>query len=194
VAHVSPDTFIDLLDGTVDESSVAHLSSCAACRDQLAQLRATWQAAAAADMPEPSPLFWEYLSARIHEAVGAEQPVGARSRGLTWSWRFGLVVTAAAATIALAIGLRVARHSDQAQSPGSSTLATMSEPRVELLADDEPLAFVADLASDIDWDNIGEQSLASHGDADLALAGLSDVERLELQRLLREALGQESLL
>ncbi len=46
----------------------------AVCRAELARLDEVLRDVAAVDMPEPSPLFWDYLSARIRDRVAHEPP------------------------------------------------------------------------------------------------------------------------
>src|SRR5262249_18925978 len=70
--HLTPDELVDLAEGERPESSAPHLARCAACRAQLAEMRGTWAAAADADVPEPSPLFWDHFSQRVHDAVAAD--------------------------------------------------------------------------------------------------------------------------
>src|SRR5438132_12929430 len=70
--HLTPDDLVDLADGTRPESSAPHLASCATCRAQLNEMRAMMSAVADVDVPEPSPLFWNHFSQRVHEAVAAE--------------------------------------------------------------------------------------------------------------------------
>ena len=86
MTHLYPDTFVDLLDGTLAASAVPQLASCDTCRQQLANLRVTWQAAADVEVPEPSPLFWDHLSARVHDAVSAEMQPRAAWWRIDWSW------------------------------------------------------------------------------------------------------------
>jgi hypothetical protein len=198
VTHLSPETFVDLLEGAIDERAASHLASCAACRAQLAELRSTWQVTVDAEMPEPSPLFWDHLSARIREAVASEPA----HRGWldTFGWRWGIagVLSAAVAAVALIAVLDTGRPEPAAGSNAAVTQASVSDassgPAADPLADDESLGFVADLASNIDWDESGGLGLAARGAADVAVAGLNDDERMELQRLLHEALGQQHLL
>src|SRR5471032_1248770 len=88
MSHLSPDQFVDLAEGTKPEASLPHLASCEPCRRQLADMRAMMSEAAAADPLEPSPLFWDHLSARVREAVDEE-----RARPQSWrgSWRESLL-------------------------------------------------------------------------------------------------------
>jgi len=55
------------------------------------------------------------------------------------------------------------------------------------------LGFVADLASNINWDSASDFGLTAHGDADRALADMDDADRAELRRLLDEALGNRAI-
>ena len=63
--HLSPEHLIDLAEGAAAESSAPHLQTCAECRRQLETLRGAMSEAAAVGVPEPSPLFWDRLSARV---------------------------------------------------------------------------------------------------------------------------------
>ena len=198
--HLSSETFVDLLDGTVAESEVQHLGSCDACRNQLAQLRATLHMAVQTEVPEPSPLFWDHLASRVREDVRreAEQPREAAgwiaTLRVSW-WRLGGLVSVATAAVALVVSLQTPRV---AQAPGAQTIGIAS-PSIALVPDatdssdsidqDEPLGFVADLASSVDWDDAVELGFSSPGDVDRSLVNLDEGERVELQRLLHEALG-----
>jgi len=101
--HLNAADLIDLAEGARDESSVPHLAECARCRQQLLELREMMDAAAgAADVPEPSPLFWDHLSRRVHLAV-AEESGGRRGR-LGWrAWRRAFVPASAMALAAVLV-------------------------------------------------------------------------------------------
>jgi hypothetical protein len=77
--HLSAEDLVDLAEGVLPESSAPHLASCDACRAQLADLRAMMTTAVEAEVPEPSPLFWDQLSRRVHDAV--EEEANARLNG-----------------------------------------------------------------------------------------------------------------
>src|SRR5579871_7043009 len=76
MAHLTPEQFVDIAEGTVAEGDVSHLSACAVCGRQLAEMRALMAEAADVEVPEPSPLYWDRLSARVRDAVAheAERP------------------------------------------------------------------------------------------------------------------------
>ena len=196
MSHLSPETFVDLLDGSLSETSVPHLVECPACRQQLAELRATWQAAEAIEAPEPSPLFWDHFSARVHEAISTE-PVGKRRWWQGTRWRVAIVAGAAVAVLVVAATLGPLRSGEVSRvtAPTERAVAVV-EPAAraaEPLPDDESLGFVADLASNINWDSAADFGLTAHGDADRALADMDDADRAELRRLLDEALGNRAI-
>jgi hypothetical protein len=190
VGHLSPDTLVDLLDGTLDAGSVPHLATCPSCRQQLDELRA---ASAAVDrhIPEPSPAFWDHLSARISERIASEPPARRAWWAFDWSWRGATVALATAAVVVLAVAVSLERPTVVAPA-GTDAIErpAVVESAMTAAADDEPIAFVADLASELDWDSVAEAGLAPRGSVDVAVTDLTDGERVELQRLLTEALGK----
>ena len=193
MSHLSPETFVDLLDGTTREDAVPHLAACDVCRRELETLRATWQAAVDADVPEPSPLFWDHLSARVASAVAAEgQTKRAPWWRVGWSWNVAGLAAAAAAAVIVAVLVRPLGPATPVATTSSAPAAVASSAPAEPLAplaDDESIALVADLASELDWDGVSEMGLAAEGGAARAVAELDEGERVELQRLLAEALG-----
>jgi len=196
MSHLSPDTFVDLLDGTTREDAVPHLATCDVCRRELESLRATWHAAADADVPEPSPLFWDHLSARVASAVAAEgTSKPAPWWRLGWSWNMAGLVGAAAAAVLVAVLVRPFNPAaPEMTTIAPSAVATVVGQADTLapLADDESMALVADLASELDWDGVSEMGLAAEGGAARAVAELDDAERVELRRLLAEELGPDA--
>jgi hypothetical protein len=198
VNHLTAQTFVDLLDGAQRETDVPHLAACAACRQHLADIRAAWQATADVEAPEPSPLFWDHLAVRVREAVAAEP----RPRASWWeqlriaslTWRIAALASAAAA-VALVVTLQVPRNASTGQQGAVSTPPSAQRVPAPVgvalpaLADDESMRFVADLASGIDWETAGEIGLRAEGGADRVVSDLDDGERVELRRLLTEAMA-----
>src|SRR3974390_55701 len=78
MAHLKPARLVDLAAGVEAEQSVTPLAECEMCRRALAELRATMAAIKTPRdpgsnvVPEPSPLFWDHLSARVRDAVAEE--------------------------------------------------------------------------------------------------------------------------
>lgn len=194
MAHLSPDTFIDLLDGTLHEDAVPHLRVCEPCRAQLVELRQAWQAAAETDVPEPSPLFWDHLSRRVHDAVVADTvPVRRWWYVGAWGW-FGLAGASVAALI-LTVTFPLLRGPVAPGRPAASSVQAVAGVPASLeplpaLEDDPSIGLVADLTSDMDVESaLPELGLGARGAADRALSELDADERAELSRLLAEEMG-----
>ncbi len=91
MSHLTPEEFVDAVDGTLgplSDDRLRHLKGCVRCRDELASLGATLRDTRAADIPEPSPLFWDHLSRRVRERISKEAETEARaaSAGDAWWW------------------------------------------------------------------------------------------------------------
>src|ERR1043166_5207100 len=100
--HLTPDELVDLADGTRRPASVPHLSKCDMCRRQVAELRSTLSLAASANIPEPSPLFWDQFSVRVRDAIAATP----ERTGWRWLWarfRWPLAIAAAPAIVVLSV-------------------------------------------------------------------------------------------
>jgi hypothetical protein len=63
--HVSDETLADLLDGAADPAAAAHLGACEPCRERLDEARIGMALARRADVPEPSPLYWEAFPRQV---------------------------------------------------------------------------------------------------------------------------------
>ncbi len=192
--HLSPEDFIDALEGRRAAAELPHLGECDACRARLGDLHAAWLAAAAVDVPEPSPLFWDHLSARVRDAIAAE-PVPARRWWLVpGSWRAASLTAALAAAVAVLVAVGVRPPSTPSSTVASQVAASdaVSPSRAAedpfTIENDEPLALVADLASELDWDSAAEFGFTSRDGADRAIAEMSEAERAELERILTDAL------
>jgi hypothetical protein len=193
--HLRPDELIDLAEGTRAESSATHLADCAVCRLHLAELKATISAAADVDVPEPSPLFWDHFSARLHDAVAAE---GLPRRSF-WTWPPVVIPAVSVVTAVLAVAITLNWGS---ADPGIAPLPSVGPAPValpvasaELLADpqsagDTALTLVAELSSDMDLETAREAGLAARGSAEHAVTHLTGSELRELQRLLQEELAR----
>jgi hypothetical protein len=201
--HLHSDELIDLAEGTRPAASAPHLQECQICRSQLADLQAVMSVARDVDVPEPSPLYWGHFSARVRDAVAAEG-VPRRYRWFEgWSWSDvrvpGWVLSAGAVAVLLVTALTVARlERAPADSNGSSSAAGVladigSSTEPGALSTDSSLDLVADLTQDMDWDSAREDGFAPRQDAvERALDDLSDVERRELRRLLKEELSRSN--
>lgn len=147
----------------------------------------------AEEVPEPSPLFWEHLSQRVHDAVAAE-PIPSRRwfTGLNAVWAGGAV--AAIAVVLIGVSLSVRRQPVDTGSAGSAamtqTVATDAAAvgvSLPALDDDVSFAVMEELASEIDFEEAGAAGLmVSPGAAEDAVTGMSGEDQRALVELLQE--------
>ncbi len=70
--HLRDDEFVDWLDGALIETRAKHLEQCERCRAESDRLRSLMGTVRAAEVPEPSPLYWDNLSRRVRHRLEAE--------------------------------------------------------------------------------------------------------------------------
>jgi hypothetical protein len=189
MTHLSSTEFVDLAEGVRADASAPHLLECDRCRRELADLREMMAAAGSPAVPEPSPLFWDHLSARVQEAVRQEESVAAERparAALFNSW--WIRGAAGVAVTALVVAVAVTRGSHL----GPPSALPPDVPAVITPADDTSLDLVADFGGTLDWDDLREQmAVSTHpGVLDGGVGALDAGERQELERLLREELAR----
>jgi hypothetical protein len=206
--HLTFDEFVDLAEEARDDASMPHLAVCDVCREQLADLRAMIAVGPAAlrSVPEPSPLFWDHLSARVRDDVRSEN-LPTRASWLDRWWlplaRPRLAVGAVACALIIAI---VAAFGSRVVAPGTRTAVApppaqpveiaqngqIAPPALLGSPDDPSLSLVADYGRTLDWDELREQmAVSAHtGGMDATAGDLNGEERQELQRLLKEELAR----
>jgi hypothetical protein len=206
--HLRVADFIDIAEGTRSEASAPHLAECASCRSKLTELRATMAAAKDVDVPEPSPLFWDHFSQRVHDAVAAGGGRGTTGwlgalRRLSWR-RVTIEPMAVIAIVGIATFVVVPRmfrssSSPRPDVPSRSTLESPVAPRptagMDLPADatidsDPSLSFVAELVGMLGGDADETSELEDVASAEHAVSHLTDGELRELQRLLEAELSR----
>jgi hypothetical protein len=200
MAHLTADQLIDVAEGAEPQSSASHLQSCDSCREQLAALRTTMSMVAEIDVPEPSPLFWDHLSARVHDAVEADPAstssiaAGGKRVAGRWSWLGTRPVwLTALAVLVAAVSLVIRLNQPSTVAAPASSVAAIPETSSDLtpVADDPSLSLVADLAADLDWESAREAGFTTHvGADDDAVNQLTDGERRELRLLLQGELSR----
>ena len=199
MTHLSPAELLDIAEGA--QSRHAHLETCETCRQEVAEMRALMGAVAAVakiDVPEPSPLFWDHLSSRVHEAVAVENPPR-RTRFdrwewvlNVWSWRLAApVVIVAFAAAALVVAVFVSSPGRTVQQVPPAEVAPAGADAGPLLdvAGDPSFNFVADLTTGMDMDTAIEAGLVSDGSAEHAVTHLNEGELRELAKLLTEEIA-----
>jgi hypothetical protein len=188
--HLSEEELIDLADGTRPESALPHVAECEACHRQMQDLRAAMAAAIEVEVPEPSPLFWDHLSARVRAAVASEK--GSPAGTATWlSWRLALPAGALAAlVVAVLVGLRFPSNRPADRPPEDVAGQPTDSGTFGPMADDPSLNLIADLAAELDLDAAAEAGLTMRaGTVDGVVLEMSADERLELQRILKQEMA-----
>ena len=197
--HLTPEQLLDVADGTHADCEFPHLQSCAICARQISELRGAIEAAAEVSVPEPSPLFWHHLSERVRTAV-AEERRAERPGFLSHGWWRLAAAAAVIAAVVLVVGPSTPLGPGPAlrRVPAPGTTDSSSEPPAELwhadavpaFDEDPALTLLADLSAGMDWEAAAEAGLVpAEGAVDGVVLALSDEERLELHRLLQEALA-----
>jgi hypothetical protein len=199
-SHLTPDTIIDVAEGRGSPQVVRHATECARCREQVAEVRAALALTAAADVPEPSPLFWDHLAERIGEALATE-PAPAQAGWLD-GLRLWASVAAATAVVILAVAVANRWDTPAGQATGGDeAVATAgvggSAPGdVELASDpdDGTWALVTALSEELAGDELEFASLEpAAGTAERVLDELTLDEQGELVRLLEAELARRPL-
>jgi hypothetical protein len=164
--HARDDELMDVVEGTASAEVRRHVLECASCHEKLAEASEGLDLARAADVPEPSPVFWESFRRQVGHRVGE----GTRWRMVAWA-------PALAAAAALALGIGVLKPGPDAVQP-VSTLPAWS---ASLTADD-PFAQLETTDSD---------ALAAAACRRLAdcLTGLSEEETSALAEVLSDELS-----
>jgi hypothetical protein len=183
MSHLSRDERLLALDGVLDPTRQSHLTSCPACRTDVETLGRVLARVRAVDVPEPSPLFWDHLAARVGDAI-AREPAPVPSRAW-WSPRFAW---AAAAVVIAAVGAGyVARSQPRPSGPVVAHVTPAATDPIDRgrasngdastsVADDgwALIAAVADQAVD------DETFAPQVGQAELSISALSADERRAL--------------
>jgi hypothetical protein len=168
-AHVSDDALVDLALGEGAAPDRAHAGSCADCARRLEEAKGALELARRAEVPEPSPLYWDALRRGVSQRIAEEK---ARRR------HFAILVplAAAAALVAVVFTWPASRPRDAAPPP----LAAWSA--LPLVEDDDSLRVLEGLA-------LASGELAEWDEASglgAYLANLTDEESQALAETLRE--------
>jgi hypothetical protein len=149
------------------------------------------------EVPEPSPLFWDHFSERVHTAVSAEPPpsVSWMSR-INFAWAGGLV---AGLAVAVAVTMSVRQRpvpvepvAPVAAVAGEATLASNAAASIQ---DDASWAVMGELASELDFDQAGVAGLTvAPGTAEDALTQLTGDEQRAVVELLQQELKHSKTL
>ena len=193
MTHLTDMQLGDAAEHQPDPDAATHLAGCTACRAKVQELRAVLDEVRQVPVSEPSPLFWEHFGARINAAI--DQAPGNR-----WSW----LSTGRLAWLGAAAILLISVIGFYAVRPGSSVppstiaqgeIATPShdatagpdaEPGAGGRDEDAAWALISSFADDLHYDDALEAGVQpAPGSVERAATELSEAERVELVRLLK---------
>ena len=206
--HLSSQEFVNAIeekegkDGALAASRQSHLDECASCQAQVAELRALMEdASAGAEVPEPSPLFWDHFQARVLTAVQAEGQPGRQAWWVNWLDARTLVAIGATVVAVVAIAaLYTSRTAvpapavvDGGEVAGSAVLAEASaslDKPVETGVENDEWAFVTSVMGTLEGDDMHEVLAPSYDAVDAAIETLTSEERDRLVKLLKAEMAQ----
>ena len=184
--HLDDSQVLDAVDGRPDAAAASHLAACVSCSARVDELRTVLLTAADADVPEPSPLFWDHFPARVNRAIDAAPEPRSWVSASRWLWG-----SAAAAAVVLVLLLLPMRHDVAAPAPepkvSDAPVSAAVEPAPEDYESDEAWAMVRAVVEDVDYDEVQEVGLTPRaGSVERAATELSSDERAELARLIEQ--------
>lgn len=185
--HLSPDEFVDAVEGVLIAERRAHVDGCDACRREVEDLRRVMSDVdLTSETPEPSPLFWDHLSQRVRQATG-DQAVPARTSWWTSAWRPMVAAAAGLAVIALVLRSRPAPDVGLPDVPVAESAGLIGEAPL----DEGPWNVIIGIASasGVDWEDVRQVAKPRAGTVDELISSLTPAERQELARMLRAEIG-----
>ena len=195
MTHFTDEELVDLTDGALPADRLVHLQGCARCQTRAGELEWALARALEGAVPEPSPLFWDHLSARIRDAVAAPEIATGRDRG--WgprrAWAAGLAVVTF--TVAAAVATPFLRPDAASQRvvvaklPADGARVPAEDPPADDIGVDEAWAAVLSAADRVEWENTREAGIGpGPGAADGMTLELSSREQSALADLLEREL------
>jgi hypothetical protein len=205
MTHLNESELIDAAEGH-DGAAADHAAQCDRCRDTVARLRETIAGVRTADVPEPSPLFWDHFATRVRHAIDAEDAADAADTVPVSGWRAwahgpgAWSAAAAALVLALVAGVwqwsapeRPARSGAPAAGPAAVVADAAGDDHDDSelgdIESDEAWAIVRTVADAVEWDDDGAAAglFARPGWAERAAQTLTADEREALFQLLQTA-------
>jgi hypothetical protein len=138
----------------------------------------------AGDVPEPSPLFWNHLSARVRDAV-AEEPIARAWWSLYWR-----PLAAAVGTVGFVVFLLLRTSAPAAPATPAAPVAPAAVDQVADVEVTEMWRMIQVAAPKVEMESVRDTGLMpSQYATDQAIEALTPSEREELVRLLRKEIG-----
>lgn len=215
--HLTPEELIDSRERQLPAARQSHAASCVVCRAELARLDEVLREVVAVDVPEPSPLFWDHLSARIRDRVALEPPpASARENPLSrltdwlsgWSaaprWAYAATLLALCASLGWLGWSELRRDPNRVPTPAgtpmTATTPVPTPPGATIAAETSGASDDAEsewtlmlrMAEDVTWDDAEGSSLYVRPAAvDRALIELTAEERDRLVQLVQADLARQ---
>jgi hypothetical protein len=185
--HLSSLELVDAVEGQLASTRhERHLETCDRCRSSVSELRAVMTHVASAEVPEPSPLFWDHFSQRVRAATRDVAP----AREAWWSSGWRPIVGVAAVLVALFLAVEVRQRPG---GPGGQRIVASDELSVPAVpsaaAEDESLDVVARMTSSMSFEELQLAAQPTPDATDALVAQLSSRERAELVRLINTEKG-----
>ena len=140
--HLSDESVVELSTGEGDASDLAHAAACAPCARRVQDSRDALALLQRADVPEPSPLYWEALRSGVRQRIADD-----KRRVSAW-----MLLPPLAAAAALVFVL----WSGGAKPPAAIAPALPAWSPLPVAEEDEGLRVLEGLAltaaADTDWD------------------------------------------
>ena len=174
--HLSDERLMDVLERTASPPEREHAQSCVACRARLEAAAQGLDLAREGEMPEPPQLYWESFRRQVRRRLATEGRI-------SWWWRLGPALAAAAVLLALAT-------SRMPSGPGPAPAAAPTLSVWSALPEDDPgLSVLSAMASS------GVELAGARARRGLAeeLVELSDEDSKALAEALRQELKEHRL-
>lgn len=196
--HLSPAEFVDAADNALAPSRAAHLAACGRCRERLADVRGALAASRTDDVPEPSPLYWQHMTARVRERLTGETiESGWRASWRAWLSARTLVPVASAVAVVAAVvvaGQMVARTPERSLTGAAAPFAAPADVTVASVPSVEPensdvWQVLTSAAAEMPIEDAHEAGMGvTSGAIDRAVQRMSPEELNELGHLLQSQL------
>ncbi len=186
MTHLTTDERLALIE-SAGAPNHPHLATCVRCRAEVEEGRIALGEVRLSEVPEPSPLFWDPLSARVSERVAAgpetrRRPVAA--------WRVLVPTAVGVIAVVLAVWIDRGGHRTPA-APAPVPGVASAETAVVTAGDDESWSMLGQLAGEMDVDTLSDTLGTSEASgAERAVYQLNAEERADLAGLLQAQPGQ----
>ena len=184
--HLSPEQFVDALEHRLAADRTAHLATCLECANELEDMRSLMEGVTlAGQVPEPSPLFWDHLSARVRDAVAIE-PVPMAAAWWHMSWRPLATIGGVLSVLAVVLTVSVWRSAPADGGAGAPAVASTAEDRVPADGSDSVWEMIGTLAPTMPADHAyGTGLQPGRATTEGAIDSLTNAQRVALMKLLR---------